>query len=149
LDKLKKRDVTQLNDESPQNLYIPLTHTQTGAVYVSCKVSGTGKTLYISLINTRNPEIPGFVNAIIFATRILYEKKKCVLCKAFNIKHSSAKLCCKGFGLTTNSKPDPQVEHTRAAYISSHITFRHSALRFLQIVLQYCGLFRNFSSHQA
>ena len=71
--------ITQLNDESLQNIYIPLTHTQTGAVYISCKVSGTGKNVNVSLINTRNPGILAFVDAIIFAKRILHEKKKRVL----------------------------------------------------------------------
>jgi hypothetical protein len=102
LDELKKGDVTQPNDESPQTSR-NLTHTQTDAVYISCTVSVTDNSLNAPLLNRRNPEIPAFLEAIVFATRIFHGKKKCVLSKAFDIKHSSAKWCCKGFGLTTVS----------------------------------------------
>jgi hypothetical protein len=62
------------------NISIPYpTHTQTGAVYISCEVRGTDKNLNVPLLNTRNPEIPAFVEAVVFATRIFHEKSACIL----------------------------------------------------------------------
>jgi hypothetical protein len=82
--------------------FISHSHTQTVAVYVSRGGSSTDKNVHAPLLNTRNPEIPAFVEAIVFVTRI-FVKKTVSFLKRFNIKHSSAESCCKGFVLTTVS----------------------------------------------